>query len=181
MEVNVTDWPSVIAQAVIVRQRLHELDVSCIWSYPFPRLAAKRSDIDTISEKIGEALDSDYSNFLINANGWPKFYQDVDLFGTPQLLCSDAYANALNSIRILDDLGALRIIRVDSADIYPIAASEVQTDLFALYHGGEISRNGHVLWLAGELIEEFSSFTEFFLSMIDYQRRQISLFENSRL
>jgi hypothetical protein len=69
-----------------------------------------------------------------------------------------------------DDVG------LETDDILPIAASGVQTDMFLI--GQPWSKEpGIVVWFAGYTIEQFPNFHELYLSMLDYNRRQIAKFE----
>jgi hypothetical protein len=78
-------WTDEIVKALIVRQRLDELDVVPVWTYPLPHVAAGEDQLVAVEQSLGRPLDSQYREFLHTANGWPKFYQDVDLFGTREL------------------------------------------------------------------------------------------------
>lgn len=170
------DWPREIAIGVVVRQRLAEVDKLPLYDYPFPRVAATPQDIATAEDALGRPLDPRYRDFLGFANGWPKFIQDIDLFGTTDLLPGGQIELANESLLILDSCGAFDPLGITREQLLPIAASTTQTDLF-LIHLQEPGVVSPVLWMAGELIESYPSFDEFYLAMLDYQRRQIQKFE----
>jgi len=169
-------WMAVIEEALAVRQRLKELDTVPLWRYPQPTKPASLLELDAVEDQLGE-LDPGYVAFLRCANGWPRFYQDVDLFGTEQLLGGPERAWAYETLALLAEAGSLDPIGVRSQSVLPIAGSFLQTDLFLMCMApGE--RRGHVLWVAGELIDEYQSFFEYFTAMIAYQRRQVGIFES---
>lgn len=78
-------WRDEIAKGVAIRQRLKELDKGPLWSYPFPRIAARPEDVALVEKALSVPLGPKYSEFLQWADGWPKFFQGVDLFGTTEL------------------------------------------------------------------------------------------------
>jgi hypothetical protein len=173
--VSYDSWIEVIDAALAVRERLEELDTVPLWRYPQPTRPASLSELEAVEDQLGE-LDPGYGAFLRCANGWPGFYQDVDLFGTEQLLGGPERAQADETLAVLVEAGSLDRIGVRSESVVPIAGSFVQTDLFLLCVAPG-RRRGHVLWLAGDLIDEYQSFFEYFTAMIAYQQRQVDIFE----
>mgnify|MGYP000968954318 CR=1 FL=1 len=171
-------WPDEIVKALVVRQRLDELDSVPVWSYPLPHVAVDEEGLQVTERSLGMPLDPQYRGFLRHADGWPKFYQDVDLFGTRELLSGPEHDSAKETLDVLDGAGSLARVGLTKDSLLPIAASALQTDLFVMAdRGGE---HAHVLWLAGDLVEEFPSFSEYFLAMLDYERRQIVYFETGQ-
>lgn len=77
-------WEDEIEVAVLVRQDLQVADTVPLWEYDFPRVAATQEDVRDAERALGFALDEQVREFLLRADGWESFYQDVDLFGTPE-------------------------------------------------------------------------------------------------
>lgn len=69
-----------------------------------------------------------------------------------------------------DDVG------LPMSDVLPIAASGRQHDIFLLGLPWSASP-GVVVWFAGNVIERFPDFDEFYLAMLDYNRRLIAKLE----
>ncbi|MFJ7637796.1 SMI1/KNR4 family protein [Peribacillus sp. NPDC097225] len=165
------NWTEKITAMVIVKQEIMKQDVKQIWPHHFPEVATTEEQIAKLEMEIGFKLDSIYRDFLKYANGWKGFYQTVDLFGTEQLKKSKAmdYANSLlNSIEedVIKESGFLR------NQLLPIAATEYDKDLFVI--GLPHSQYpGKVIWFAGEEIDRYENFNEYFLAMIDYNREEI--------
>lgn len=169
------NWAEEISTLVYVKQVLAECDQEGVWPHHLPAVAATAEQVAAVEIALGFPLDISYANFLRHANGWRGFYQTVDLFGTDDLLGSrrQSAAEALSLI----DHGVIETQRVDFEDMVPIATSKVDRDLFVLL-SSRSKRAGEILWFAGELIESFSSFGEFFLAMIDYNRAEVEHFKN---
>jgi hypothetical protein len=164
------DWKERIAVMALVKQKLAEVDAEGLWEYHLPRVAASQERLREVEAHLGEALDPSYRDFLLHADGWPAFYQTVDLFGSEELLGSDRFRHAEEMLGYLEEeqpagTGLRR-------ELLPIAASPVDLDLFVMRRRSS-SRPGTVIWLAGSEIDRFPSFAEYFLAMIDYNRAEI--------
>lgn len=165
------DWKKEIAVMVYVKQALAEVDKAQLWPHHFPSVAASDEQIAEAEHHLGFAIDECYAEFLRHANGWRGFYQTVDLFGTRDLLDSDLmnYARSLlNSI----DPEVLKQSRIARATLLPIAATRLDRDLF-LIDTPASERPGRVTWFAGTEIQRFDNFDEYFLAMVDYNRRRV--------
>jgi hypothetical protein len=171
------DWPSEIVKGVLVHQRLRELDVKGMWEYPLPEVAASEDEISGAERGLGYSLDPEYRRFLQHANGWRSFYQHVDILGTSGLVrgvvaeAARSYLDEVEPDLFAEDTG------LDISEVLPVAASAGQLDTFLLGLPGS-PRPGVVVWYAGQLIETFPDFDEFYLSMLDYNRSTIQKFES---
>jgi len=172
------DWKAEIVKGVIAHQRLQELDVRGLWSYHLPEVAAGEDEIAATERRLGFALDSKYRAFLRHANGWRSFYQDVGIFGTRALLGEGTMTAARDQLNALEPDVFMNDVGIEIGDLLPIAASELQPDMFLLGLSGS-SAPGAVIWFAGYLVERFTDFDEFYLAMLDYNRRQIRIFETT--
>lgn len=84
------------------------------------------------------------------------------------------YANTiLDAIEdsVLESSGFLR------DQLLPIAATSTDKDLFVITKPAS-PNPGIVIWFAGDEIDRFESFTEFFLAMIDYNREELKYFKS---
>lgn len=160
----IEDWPSEIVRTVIVRQHLEAVDT--LFEYPLPEVATEEAHLVAVERSIG-ALDPQYRTFLTYANGWRKFWHNVDLFGTQQLLGAPPMKSAEEGIADIGDIS--EHTGFDLADLQVIGASDVQTDLWLIGPPGS-PRSGRVLWFWGSDYEDYPDFGEFFLAMVDYGR-----------
>jgi hypothetical protein len=164
-----TNWKKELAVAQLVKQHLARVDRAGIWPFATPRPPATASALVEAETRIKTALDPNYREFLAVANGWPAFYQTVDLFGSDDLGQGPAWARAN---QLLDSALPIRAgVRMIGRDqVVPIAASRDGSDVFVILRE---TQPGEVVWIAEAVIQEFPTFDEFFLAMIDYNRQEI--------
>ena len=91
------EWKKLIVILVHIRSQLMEADKEKLWEYHLPGLATTKDKIEKVQKKINLCLSEEYKEFLLCANGWPCFYQMVDLFGTNELM-SDKMLRALKML-----------------------------------------------------------------------------------
>jgi hypothetical protein len=162
------DWKKEIGIAFLVRQRLAE--VLPVWPLRHPRLAASAEEIAQAEREVRK-LDEDYVGFLRAANGWEAFHQDIDLFGTADLLGS---GRSLYSRELLSTLLPLEECSdVKGDEVIPVGVALSGIDLILLGPSRE-GAPAKVYWWAGQLIDQFVSFSEFFLAMVDLTRAEIA-------
>jgi SMI1-KNR4 cell-wall len=165
------NWKDRIAALILVKQELMRQDVERIWPYHFPEVGATEKSLQDLEEELGYKLDFTYRSFLQHANGWKGFYQTVDLFGTEQLKDPTKNEYAERLLTAIDDL-VLKGSCVIRSELLPIAATEYDKDLFVLCLPNS-AKPGEILWFAGEEIDRFENFVEFFLAMTEYNREEI--------
>lgn len=158
---------------VYVKQALAEADVRSLWPHHFPAVAATEAQIVAAERHLGFALDRKYVAFLRHANGWRGFYQTVDLFGTDELSGSDLMTYACELLGFIES-EVLAASDLRREDLLPIAATRQDKDLFVLVKP-DAKQGGSVAWFAGTEIQRFDDFEEYFLAMVDYNRRQVEM------
>ncbi len=168
---ELTDWKQRIVELVLVKQQLAELDTKGLWQYRLPAVAASEARLEAVEAHLGEALDPAFREFLLHADGWPAFYQTVDLFGSDDLLGSDRFRHAVEMLSYVE-AGVLAAGGLRREELLPIAISPVDLDLFVMMRRSA-SRPGTVVWLAGSEIDRFPGFEEYFLAMVDYNRLEV--------
>ena len=164
-----TDWKREIAIAHLVKQKVSEVDANRLWKYYLPEVAASEPSIDAGEKRLGIRLDPEHRAFLKHADGWKAFFHAVDVFGVQDLVEGPRHERAIRLLESLEDLKPL--CGFDREELLPIAVSATDIDLFVISKA-DSDRPGVVLWLAGQLIDRFPSFAEWFLAMVDYNRRE---------
>lgn len=164
------DWRPAIGQLIKIHQDIREMDTEGLWRPELPRVPPSPERLHEVEAAIGP-LDTSYREFLLFADGWERFYQWVDLFGTPELL-GTAYQLASDRLRELE--GVLARVGVFAGNSTPIAMTGPEgvnedPDLFLVLHEPD-SAAGRVLWLSSEVVDTFKNFEEFFASMTEYNR-----------
>jgi SMI1 / KNR4 family (SUKH-1) len=168
-----THWQQAIVDLVLVQQQMREVDMEGLWDYHLPHVAASPARVDTVEAQIGESFPRLYREFLLHADGWPCFYHTVNLFGTEDLLGSDESLVAVDHLDLLEYEKALELAGFKRSDLLPIAATSEDLDLFVLCRR-DSPQPGGVIWFAGGEIDRWTDFYDFFLSMIEYNRRTLS-------
>src|SRR5262249_22471038 len=113
------NWIEQIAVMAHIKSEIAKADERKIWPYALPRLAADPARVASVEAHLGFALDADYRNFLLHADGWPAFYQSVDLFGTPELMGNERMQQALRGLSYIEPI-VMTEARVTTAELLPI-------------------------------------------------------------
>lgn len=161
------DWRLDIVTAVAVQQACMRVDVDELWEYSLPELRASEQEIADAEKRLGFRLPEQYRSFLQYANGWQYFYQDVNIFGTGELLAGELHDEAEELLEVAKEV--LPPLEYDLDCFFPIAASMTQIDLFVIGKVGS-PWEGQVIWIAGDIIDEYESFLEYFRSMVAYNK-----------
>jgi hypothetical protein len=146
-------------------QKLWAADTRQLYRRAMPRVAASENDVRAV-ESLRGPLDPRYREFLGTANGWPAFWQNIDLLGTPELIAGAFAEQADLVLDALEYEDALRDRGVSRDGLMLVAAGLNRLDHFFLVTKGPLQ--GYVLWFAGQEIERFESFDQYFVSMIKY-------------
>jgi len=162
------DWELEISKLVVVKQAIAEADEKKLWPHHFPRVGATEQDVSKLKILVDKEIPQQFLAFLKYANGWPGFYQTVDLLGT-----DDFFNQEINSYstEILEQTVVAEDVK---HNLLPIAVTKYDIDLFCLS-----LKTGEVYWYAGTEVEIFSDFNEYYLSMVDYNRRELSLLKSN--
>ncbi|WP_211841568.1 SMI1/KNR4 family protein [Rudaeicoccus suwonensis] len=164
-------------QLVLVKQALSEVDTKKLWYFRLPRIAASEETLRRVEAHLGESLDPQYREFLLHADGWPTFYQVVDLFGSGDLLGGGAALRGAEMLSYVEDV-ALAASGLRREDLLPIAVSASDLDLFVMLTKSS-TIPGTVIWFAGSEVDRFPNFSEYFLAMTDYNREEVNYFLQS--
>ena len=166
------EWRERIVAMVYVKQELMKLDVSGIWPHHLPELAASEETLRKTEAHLGFRIAQDYREFLKMANGWKGFLQTVDLFGTEELSGSPTMQYAQSLLDFVED-DVIKSTGFSREELLPIAATKYDKDLFVMTCPTSHAP-GTVVWVAGEEIDRYPNFTEFFLAMIEYNRQLVN-------
>jgi len=162
------DWKEEIVKLVHIKQVLATVDKKGLNPHHLPALAATPEQIQTCERALGFELDDDHRQFLLHANGWEGFVQTTHLFGTDDFLRSHRFNEAENLIKIYER-SVFEQVGIPKDAFFPIAASSLDRDLFAMVRP-HVASTARVFWFAGYEIDRYPSFSDFFLSMMDYNR-----------
>lgn len=163
-------WPQLIGGMVLLKQQLAAVDGG-LWPHHLPGVRASESDVVRTEELLGVSLPEDYRSFLLHADGWPGFFQTIDLLGCSSLVQGEHLR------RFYDQYGALSPVEWQEMDLHsegfiPIGVSLEDSDVVVISVGAD---RADVAWVAGGLIERWQSFHEFFIAMLAYTRREVGM------
>lgn len=164
----IQDWRPLIVKMVEVRQAIDEADRERIWEYHWPRVGASEAQLSTVEQHLGFRLDLEYRTFLSAADGWPWFSQSVCLFGTNELFGSPMLLAANEMLDVCAPY-LTECCGIARSSVFPVAASAIDKDVFFMQVRGGVLMPP-LVWLAGEEVDRFESFGEFFASMIKYSQ-----------
>jgi hypothetical protein len=168
-------WPERIVQLVLIKQAIAEVDTDHLWPHHLPGVKATEQQLTAVESAIGEALDPKYRVFLSFAGGWPGFLQEIDLFGPDDLLRGPRHDRARELFANLEP-SVFEASGVDKDALLPIAASRHDLDLFVVARS-KPRAPGVVIWFAPSEVDRFPDFEEFFLAMLDYNRKELESLE----
>ena len=122
---------------------------------------------------LGFRLPESYRGFLLASNGWPCFYQDMTAFSTSDLLGGDLHEAGQIPLELEECVEAMAADGVVAADHFPVAASLTQTDVALMGKPGTPAE-GTVSWVRGEVIERYDDFLDYYLSMMELNKIEIT-------
>jgi hypothetical protein len=169
------DWPHLIGDSVLLRQRLHELDPD-VNPYTFPHVGASHDQLDAVERAAGAPLDGLHRELLTYANGWEHFFTFTHLLAAEELGTSPRARRAGELLDIFYADGAVPDGLPPRDHVLCVAANpdEVE-DLFVIWLAGPLTDGGRpVSWLAGEEIQRFANVHELLLSINEYLRRRLA-------
>jgi len=165
------NWPALIGEMAIVKGEIDQLDPEQLEEFTSPRVKADPADVAAFERAWGEMLPLEYRNFLLHANGWPRFYFQMTLFGLPELQGEGDAPTGSRILQVYDEEGVLEDLGLTSDGVLVVGAGTGMRDLFLLVRQGQPGA-GQVSWLDGEEIDRYQDFAEFFASMTEYARRR---------
>ncbi|GAU65971.1 hypothetical protein SSP35_02_03400 [Streptomyces sp. NBRC 110611] len=167
-----TDWTVELTRMSAAKQLLRENDTESLWRHEAPRTPATPERLQAVERSIGRTLDSDYASFLLQADGWPAILQDIDLFGTGELLGSQVFSEARELMETLEP-EVLETSNITPESALPIGASRTGIDMFLMPQAAS-GNPAPVIWIAGYEVERYRTFSDFFRGMIDHNLEEVN-------
>lgn len=170
-------WPFLIGSLVQVKQTLAQVDGG-LWPFHYPEVKANEQLVVETERRLGLSLPPSYREFLLHANGWKGFFQTVDLLGCTELVAGphrDSFDAAYGALRE-EEWKAIGLTRDFTL---PFGMTLQDKDAFVFDLTRQQEGEYRIVWLAGETVDEWASFTECFKSMIEYNRREVRQFSQA--
>lgn len=158
------EWKSEIAKIVHWKQIAAECDKQGAIPWHLPKIGATPQRILEAEREIGRQFSDDFKELLSLVDGWTAFCVLTDLFGTVDFVAGRAEKIMKNP--------EIRAYLVHSGfnlgHVIPIGGSDVELDVFLLISPVSTLEPNAVLWWAGEEIDRYKTFKDFFSSMVNY-------------
>jgi hypothetical protein len=158
------DWKALIVKMSYWKQLINDNDREGAIPWHLPKIAATEGEVLRAESDSNIKLPEEYKSFLCCANGWAGFYISTDLFGVDELI--NAYA--ADPLPMPEVREFIETIDLDAQHVIPIGASRFDQDVFLLVSPSSPVAPNHVIWWAGEEVERYVTFEEFFNAMIAY-------------
>ena len=162
-------WPNYIGWGAMINQARMEADWKGLWDYAIPHLHATEETVASTEAQLGFRLPESYRGFLLAADGWPYFFQNMSILSTSDLLGGDLHEAGQTQLELEECVEAMAADGVIAADHFPVAASLESIDV-ALMGKPETPAEGTVSWVRGEVIERYDDFLDYYLSMMELNK-----------
>ena len=174
-----SDWQELIGFSVLLRQRLNTVDPEPGLSpYTLPGLGASENQIAAAETRLAASLDPVYRDFLHYANGWSDFFTYVDLLGTEDFGQGEPWSKGTELLDLHYSEGPPRRELPPRDEVMVIGVGAHVTDLFVSWRTGPLVDGGrNISWIAGEEVDRYSNFREFFLAVNQYLQNDIKKFD----
>jgi len=133
------------------------------YSLTYPGTAASENQLLQLESSLGFSLDMQHRQLLATINGWPDILSDISVLSTAELGVGDAWE------RVSQLLGLYYSESIPEdfplvGELFPIAVSRYQNDVFAIWRNGPLTRGGRpVIWIANDEIERFDNLEQMLL------------------
>ena len=166
-------WPDYIGWGWMIVQARMEADWKGIWNYAVPHVHATEETVASTEAQLGFRLPESYRGFLLASNGWPYFYLDMTAFSTSDLLGGELHEAGQTQLELDECIEAMAAGGVIAADHFPVAASLESIDVALMGKPGTPAA-GTVSWVRGEVIERYDDFLDYYLSMMELNKLEIT-------
>lgn len=164
-------WPDYIGWGWMIVQARMEADWTGLWDYAMPNPKASEETVARAEARLGFRLPESYRGFLLAADGWPCFFQDMTIFSTSDLLGGELHEAGQTQLELDECIEAMAAGGVIAADHFPVAASLESIDVALMGKPGTPAA-GTVSWVRGEVIERYDDFLDYYLSMMELSKQE---------
>lgn len=165
------NWKAEIVRLAMIKQSIAAADHAKALPWALPNVAASEDELGQVEQALSQPLAHGYKEFLRHANGWAGFCVLTDLFGTRELVSERAQAARSRP----DLLAFCRDNNLDAARCVVIGDSPNDLNMFAMFREQPES----IVWLCGEEVDRYNSFSEFFSAMIAYNEQVLRRLTNA--
>ena len=130
-------WQDYLNWGQEINQERMEADWKGLWDYAPPNAGASEETLARTEAQLGFRLPKSYRDFLMAADGWPCFYQDMTIFSTSDLLGGELRKLGGVQLELEECIEAMASDGVIAADHFMVAAAQGSIDIVLM---GRLSR-----------------------------------------
>ena len=162
-------WPDYIGWGWMIVQARMEADWTGLWDYAMPNPKASEETVARAEARLGFRLPESYRGFLLAADGWPCFFQDMTAFSTSDLLGGDLHEAGQIQLELEECVEAMAADGVIAADHFTVVASRESIEIALMGKPGTPAE-GTVSWVRGEVMQRYDDFLDYYLSMMELNK-----------
>ena len=160
-------WPIAIGTLYEVKQQIAELEDPSLIGFSLARVRASTDQLAQVGRTVA-ALPPTLADWFLHADGWPKFYFDLDLLPVAEVAIASDLMDADPVLASYFEFASLPA-RPDNLLLSGSSRSTPHR-VFVVLRDEDGAPAGTTLWLDEESIEVYPSFLEFFLSGLELHR-----------
>lgn len=162
-------WHDYLSWGQKINRERMEADWKGLWEYAPPHAGASEEILTRTEVQLGFRLPKSYRDFLMAANGWPRFHQDMTIFSTCDLLGGDLHKLGRVQLELEECIEAMASGGVIAADHFMVAAAQESIDIVLMGRPGT-SVEGTVSWVRGEVLGRYDDLLDYYLSMMEFNK-----------
>ena len=139
-------WPDYIGWGWMIVQARMEADWTGLWDYAMPNPKASEETVARAEARLGFRLPESYRGFLLAADGWPCFFQDMTIFSTSDLLGGELHKAGQIQLELEECVEAMAAGGVIAADHFTVVASRESIEIALMGKPGTPAE-GTVSWV----------------------------------
>ncbi|OFT41017.1 1,3-beta-glucan synthase regulator [Actinomyces sp. HMSC08A09] len=164
-------WPDYIGWGWMIVQARMEADWTGLWDYAMPNPKASEETVARAEARLGFRLPESYRGFLLAADGWPCFFQDMTIFSTSDLLGGELHKAGQIQLELEECVEAMAAGGVIAADHFTVVASRESIEIALMGKPGTPAE-GTVSWVRGEVMQRYDDFLDYYLSMMELSKQE---------
>ena len=162
-------WQDYLNWGQEINQERMEADWKGLWDYAPPNAGASEETLARTEAQLGFRLPTSYRDFLMVADGWPCFYQDMTIFSTSDLLGGELRKLGGVQLELEECIEAMASDGVIAADHFMVAAAQGSIDIVLMGRPGTPAE-GTASWVRGEVLGRYDDLLDYYLSMMEYNK-----------
>ena len=162
-------WQDYLSWGQEINQERMEADWKGLWDYAPPNAGASEETLARTEAQLGFRLPTSYRDFLMVADGWPCFYQDMTIFSTSDLLGGELRRLGGVQLELEECIEAMASDGVIAADHFMVAAAKGSIDIVLMGRPGTPAE-GTASWVRGEVLGRYDDLLDYYLSMMEYNK-----------